>query len=619
MLVEHKDKIKTIRPFRKIILWVLGAMFVFGSIATYYVSRHFNQLLADALVKSFESNIISDVYELKFDKLKVNFFQGNIQVLNVVLQRREKQLGEYPYINSSFRLTTGKILLKKVKILTLLESSKLVLSRIVIVNPDIQVSLSGDNNILMPYQDSAVALRQKIKNIKKIKKFVNSYFLENFELVNASFHIINKGKQREFKVQELNISLNNLMIDQLWRKDVLTFKNVELSVGGISGDLPKDAVSFVGIKDYTLTMGELKIQKSIDTLIYSFKDLNTSMKNLNIQTADSIFDISAQSIAVSYRDKSVNLVNLAFKPNIGHASMQKMYKYQTLQISGTINSAKLMNVNFDTLVYYHKIYVDKVELDKVEISVFKDKTKSLDENRVPEYLAQQLTAIPVPMIINQLKATNVNVVSKEIKPDGKHATVNISNGTIEAKNISSLPSDNLLTINATASIENKAQVSVDLFFSYLKPEFNMNGTVGKFNLTDLNPLFQAYSPLNIKKGIADKITFAGTATRTNSKGTMKFLYHDLDVDLQLKDRAKWINSIITFAANAYIDASNPSQAGIPPRTVEFKVDRDMNKGFINIIIRSFLSGLKETMISSKENRQAYKEKKKKWKLGKEEK
>ena len=428
--MQVKAKKKTIR---KSLIAVSAFLVVITSIATFYISRHFNQILADALVKSFESNIISDVYELKFDKLKVNIFKGNIQVLNVVLQPREKQSGEFPYINSSFRLTTGMILLKNVKILTLLKSNKLILSRIQIIDPDIQVSLNGNNNILLPYQDSAVALKQKIKNIKNIKKFVNSYFLENFELVNASYHVINKGRQREFRIQKLNISLNNLMIDQLWRKDVLTFKNVELSVGTISGNLHKDALSYVGINDYKLVMGELKIQKSIDTLIYSFKDLNTSMKNLDIQTADSIFDISAQSIAVSYRDKSVNLVNLAFKPNIGQASMQKMYKYQTTQVSGTIGKAKLLNVNFDTLVYYQKIFVDEIELDKIEISVFKDKTKPLDKNHIPEYLAQQLTSIPFPMMINRLKATNINLVSNEKKSDGKHATINIERGTIEAK------------------------------------------------------------------------------------------------------------------------------------------------------------------------------------------
>jgi uncharacterized protein YaaN involved in tellurite resistance len=36
----------------------------------------------------------------------------------------------------------------------------------------------------------------------------------------------------------------------------------------------------------------------------------------------------------------------------------------------------------------------------------------------------------------------------------------------------------------------------------------------------------------------------------------------------------------------------------------------MNKGFVNIIIKSVLSGLKETMIMSKENKKAYKKAKK---------
>jgi hypothetical protein len=49
---------------------------------------------------------------------------------------------------------------------------------------------------------------------------------------------------------------------------------------------------------------------------------------------------------------------------------------------------------------------------------------------------------------------------------------------------------------------------------------------------------------------------------------------------------------------------------LPPRIVQFHVARDMNKGFINIILKSLLNGLKETMIMSKENRKAYKAAKK---------
>jgi hypothetical protein len=37
----------------------------------------------------------------------------------------------------------------------------------------------------------------------------------------------------------------------------------------------------------------------------------------------------------------------------------------------------------------------------------------------------------------------------------------------------------------------------------------------------------------------------------------------------------------------------------------------MNKGFVNVIIKSVLNGLKETMIMNKENRKAHKESKEK--------
>ena len=91
---------------------------------------------------------------------------------------------------------------------------------------------------------------------------------------------------------------------------------------------------------------------------------------------------------------------------------------------------------------------------------------------------------------------------------------------------------------------------------------------------------------------------------------MKFLYHDLKVDLAIQDKAKWMSSALAFAANTYLDASNPGSATLPPRIVNYHVERDMNKGFVNILIKSVLGGLKETMIMSKENKKAYKKAKK---------
>jgi hypothetical protein len=569
---------------------------------------NFNQILANALLRSFNSNAFSDVYELKFDKLRVNFFHGNITVKNVVIQRRRVPLHTYPYINSSFRLTAGEMRLRKVQLLTLINSGKLRLLRIEILEPDIQVKLTAENNVLLPFADSTTA---HSTGIKDLKKFVDSYFLNELRLVDASFHLVNSWKQREFTVKKLNMSLVDLMLNQHPGRDFFSFRKVILGIGEVSGQFQKEAIKNIHLKEYSLTIESLNIQKSVDTLIYHFNNFNTGMKDLKILTKDSIFQITAQTIDLSYLEKSLKLSNLSFKPNINRASLQKRYDFQTPQFSGTIGTMNMMNINFDSLIYYKKLFVDKIELAKVDATVFKDKRKSLDEKRFPEYPGQLILHIPIPLLIKQIKATEVNIVNNELKPDGKNASVSIQEGMLEVENFTNLPTDKLLTLNAEAILEKKAHFSLKLGFYYSDPKFSFSGIVGNFNMPDLNLFLQSYLPATIKKGTSDRITFSGNAYKTNTAGEMTFLFHDLDIDLQLKENGKLQNSIFTFAANTLLINSNPAKAGQPPRVVKFYAKRDMNKGFINIILKAFFSGMKETMVLSKENRKIFHEARKK--------
>ena len=77
-------------------------------------------------------------------------------------------------------------------------------------------------------------------------------------------------------------------------------------------------------------------------------------------------------------------------------------------------------------------------------------------------------------------------------------------------------------------IENRVHFDLQLGFSYQKPEFSLNGKLRSFNLADLNPVILAYTPAKINRGTADEISFSGMVYKTNSTGTMKFLYHGLE-------------------------------------------------------------------------------------------
>ncbi|NTW24949.1 MAG: hypothetical protein HGA37_09630, partial [Lentimicrobium sp.] len=599
-------------PIKKILLWVLVIVVIVLSITGIYIYRNFNQLLSDALLKTFNSSTISDVYELKFERLRVNPLQGNIKVFNVVMQPRKKPLHDYPYINSTLRLSTHKLLLRNVQLIDLLKSNILQLDRIEITEPEVELNITDNIPIFFPFKDSTVVAAEQKKSGKKP---IGSFLLKEFELVNASIQAINSARQREISVRGFSISVKDLMIQQLPGKDIISYNHIELAIGELNGKMMKEALKYVSFKDYELTLDTLKVQKSIDTLIYHFADFSTGVKMLDIQTADSTFHISLNSFHLGYKDKAIQLNGFSFEPNVSNAVLQAKSRFQKTEFSGSVDTLNITGLDFDSLIYARKLLIDEIQIEKLKLSLYKDKSKPVDRKKFPEYLAQKIAAIPLPMQVKSVKATGVSFVNVERKEDGKYAKVIIQRGALTAKNITNLPAGNLLSIKVSGYLENKVFLTLDAGFSYKKPQFNIKGKIGKSDLKDLNKLLAAYSPAAIKKGMIDEITFSGMVYRTHSSGTMKFLYHDLDVDLKLTDK-NWQNSVVGFAANSYLNASNPPSPDKPPRVVTYHAERDMNKGGFNIILKSVLNGLKETMIMSKENKKAYKEEKKKWKTRK---
>ena len=602
-IIQPKGK----SSFKKYLLWITGGLFVVIVLAGIILYYNFNRILSDALMKSFNSSLASDVYELKFKNLNVNLLEGNIKVRDVELSPREKPLKNYPYINSSLRLTTKKLLLTNVEITTLLQQNKLKLDRIEIDKPVVDLIIADMVPVFIPFKDSTGV---PATDNQESKRSLESFFLKEFKLINASFHVANSAKHRDLSVKRVNINLSDLMMDQHPGKDLISYSHIGLLIGEITGSLQRDKIKYISLKDYSLTVDSLEIQKTPDTLIYHFADYSLGLNDLDLQTEDSIFHLTLQSFQLSYNDKSVNLKNLAFNPNISNNEMQKRFKFQNTQFAGSVSSLSVNGINFDSLLYSKKLFIDEISLDSVSASIYKDKTKPLDTSKFPEYLGQSVKTISLPLLIKQVTATNVNIVNNERKPDSTYARVNINRGTADVKNITNLPTKEVLSMKAGAYIENKVHFNLNLGFSYLKPEFSINGMFEKFDITDLNKVLEAYTPAKIKKGTVDKIEFSGIAKRTEATGTMKFLYHDLDVELQLEDKAKWKNSVLSFAANTVVASANPVSANLPPKIVEYRVERDMNKSFINITLKSALAGLKETVIMSKENRKTYKEDKK---------
>ncbi|GAA0881218.1 hypothetical protein GCM10009119_41880 [Algoriphagus jejuensis] len=598
MNLEANSAKKKWSKTKKIVV-TLGFLIVAAGVLVYL---NFNKLVSAALNQSFQSSLMSEVYDLKFENLRVNPIQGTIAVYNVSFEPKENS--EYPYLNSFIRLHTKSLTLENVDISLLLESHELALDKISINTPEIELDVNGSNPILFPFKPT------KASEDAGKKRSLDAYFLHEFELVDASFHVINSVKNRDFTIENFSISLRDLLINQDEGQDVISLKNIYISLAKFTGNLTEGPLKHAKFMDFRLMFDSVNVLKNLDTLIFQFRDMQAGIDSLDVHTKDSLFHLQMDVFKLGYLDQSILLKGLSFKPNKTNAEVQKNYSFQQANFSGTVASLSILGINFDSLMYEDKIFIDEVLLDSVATGIYKDNTKPKDLSQFPEYLGQTIAKIETPLWIKSLKVTNVELTNEEKRPDGTTAIVTISKGTAEVKNITNLAPNGELELSARAYLAGTVETILTLKFSYAKPQFSFTGSLSPFDLPQLNPIIQAYSPAKITKGTVDNISFSGLAANTTASGTLKFLYHGLEVDLQLKDQAKWKSSLVTFGANTALISQNPISENSPERTVRFTAERDMNKGFVNLVIKSILNGMKETMIMSKENRKEFNQLKK---------
>lgn len=559
--------------------------------ATTFVYVNLNRLVSEALIKTYHSKLISEVYELQFEKLRVNLFEQSIQVIKVKFFPKAGH--HHTYINSTIKLETEKISLLHVQLIELLKNGTLQVDEIKIIDPTIEIVLDGASRVYFPYSESKTG-----PDSVQQKKLISGFKLKNFQLQNANFHgkdILNKN---EMEINQLNLSFNNMLFDQQLQGNYLAVQHLALNTAFTQSQFHNKDLKKLSFNNFSLSIDSLESIKSLDTLLYSFKNLTCELNDSKVNLSDSVYDLSLKQFRLNYLKKNLQLNGLEIKQNWSDDQIQKKFKYQKVNASGSVEDIKVVGFEFDSLIYYRKLVIREIVLDKITAYVFKDKLKELDPNHFPDYPAQSINKIKLPLTIQKISAHHLAIINKERKPDNSLAKVELRRGEATIENISNQNNNSNLKIALNAYINNKVPFRLNLNFEYEQARFTFNGKFNKFNLQDLNPLIIAYTPAKVHSGIVDGLTFSGTAEHKNAKGNMMFLYHELKIDLQLQHQNKWTNSGFAFAANTLLPSSNPSSQNQSPKTAYFYIEREMHRGFINVVLKSLLNGIQESLVSN---------------------
>lgn len=373
----------------------------------------------------------------------------------------------------------------------------------------------------------------------------------------------------------------------------------------------------VVLNGINIDFNEMLINKETqnDTSRFLFaKSAHINLGAFKINTADNLYRFQFDSLDIQTSEKKMYASNIGFVPNYDKEGFSDKLKYYKDRY--TIQFKKLVcnNIDWYSLLLNEGVYVDEMELDNGEFLVYGDRTLPFDgKSKRGNYPHQMLMQADIPVYIKKIKASNTNIVYSEkntISEMESSLVFSSAGGAFE--NVTNIPeiynSNPFMKLNADAKLMKTGSFTAAFTFNLSKHktgDFAVVMDLNKMDGTALQDPAEKLGQFKINKLDINKLYTSIKGNNTQTNGTIKFAYNNLDMDLlkvKEKEGKTELNKkgLVSFIANAFvIRKDNPKKAGEQPKTYTMQLQRSPEVSFFGFIWKTILDGMLQTMAGKK--------------------
>lgn len=447
----------------------------------------------------------------------------------------------------------GQLAIRKNKIQEMVDSKRLDLSQIQLLNPVIHI-----------YLDSAGQKAEKSKlPVPKDEKFIQSVMLNGIALENAN---INFHRKRGGPIPNL------------------TFPKVDLRITDLGIDL--------------LSVGELP---PVGELIKKLTDFR--LEKYQFFSSDSLY--RAKLGKVSYGQGDLLVEGLTYGPSSGTYAYLRKFPLQKDAINATINRIQLRGV--DPVVYFERglIKADDVVLEGAMVDLMRDKRIPMDSTAYK----------PMPQFLMEHARMDADIFSVRVRDSRIRYFEFAKEGTMPGmisfdsvrmdvapfflrKDKKDYPMDKA-RVGLEAKLMNKASIQVDGVMYFAEPyPMDLNFALGAFDFVEVSDFLSKTVFVRAEKGHAIGGEWDFRLDENVASGRMKFSYKDLKIqflDSLTLAPGRGKLKAYSIGANLFIKNSNPRSpsSAILKRPIFFQ--RDKRKFVFSAWWKATLSGLRGTI------------------------
>ncbi|MBN2663187.1 MAG: hypothetical protein JXR68_06020 [Bacteroidales bacterium] len=326
---------------------------------------------AKPILKRFISKKIytstEGVYELNFDKVKINVFSGHFIITNFKLSPDTNAYFNNLTDNSKnlYNIQLDTFEIKKLKIFKLIgKNNSLTLGELNLANPQLKVLGLKQSDTTSKYeQKSATYETVKTDVISSAFSFVKSVFIEKIIISNGNFDFLKPraDNPNPFSINSVTLILND------FRADSKTF--------------------------------------SADRNDVFSEDITLIIDGYELKMNDNIHVLGAKKVYISTKERTIQLYDISL--NSGNKPIDSLSKLNTNIFNFKIDNIKLNNANFKEIYVQKQISIGNASINSFETIIYgQKKTKKKEFNK-----DSLLTKIEIyPMFSNFLNFINIDTL-----------------------------------------------------------------------------------------------------------------------------------------------------------------------------------------------------------------
>lgn len=498
--------------------------------------------------------------QVTVNNVKLNLIESNLILQNVKFSPNETYFENFKKgksqkaIAGSFSLSKLKI--KGFSILRILFSKEISTHQIIVEGLDLTLF---KNETHQANKDKP----------EKRQIILDSLFVKGIHKINLGSIEVN-----DFKVKILNSNNNDTLFQ---------YSEEELLIDGIGFEPIENAPQY------------FRLHKN---------NLNIHLKNQQIALNGGNYNIIFNQVDYNFQHKLLEIANFKLKPTESKAKLAASYTYNSEVFDVAIKKIQVHGIYIDTIVRTGTITIDSINVNGLNLEIYKDQTKPFNLNKRPLFLNQKLKQLKHPLNIEKFTINQGQFLYEEKHPEKDELmTVNIFDLKASLEHITSIKdsfnTEKELAIQVQGKINNTAPVHLQIKMPYnsYSNSFTIKGEVGSAKFSDFNSAIYPALGAKIESGNLISATFNAYGNPEGTKGSMTMIYKDLNANF-IKSKEKHEGEekkALSWITNSVILSENPSPKG-KLKVALIEAERVPYKGFGNLVWKTFMSGMMNTLL-----------------------